>query len=416
MVRFVYSLALFLLLPFILLRLALRARRQSEYADHVGERFGSYPFAARRPVIWLHAVSVGETRAAQPLVAQLLERYPDHEIVLTHMTPTGRATSGELFGGRLQRCYLPYDYPFAVRRFLRHFRPRIGLILETELWPNLVAGCKAAGIPLLLVNARLSEKSARGYARLPRLTRETLQSLTVIAAQTEADAERLRSLGATEVATLGNMKFDLVPPQQQIEMGHALRRRIGERPVLLCASTRDGEEALILDALPGLLPAEVLLVIVPRHPQRFEEVKRLIADRGFPMQKRSENAPVAMESRILLGDSMGEMYAYYTACDVAFVGGSLLPLGGQNLIEACAVGKPVLIGPHTFNFTEATEQAIAAGAALRVGSAPEMLAQAARLLADAGLQKRMGEAGLAFAARHRGATDKTMGLIAGYLR
>ncbi len=238
----------------------------------------------------------------------------------------------------------------------------------------------------------------------------------MIAAQTEADAERLRSLGAKEVATLGNMKFDLVPPQQQIETGHALRRLIGERPVLLCASTRDGEEALILEALPGRLPDEVLLVIVPRHPQRFEEVARLIRDRGFPMQRRGANVPVAAEGRIFLGDSMGEMYAYYTACDVAFVGGSLLPLGGQNLIEACAVGKPVLVGPHTFNFTEATEQAITAGAALRVGSAPEMLAQVARLLADAGLQQRMGEAGLAFAARHRGATRRTMDLVAGYLK
>lgn len=418
MPRLVYTLALLLLLPFVLLRLAWRGRRQPAYLRHVGERFGLFRDAPQRPLIWLHAVSVGETRAAQALVERLLQRYPEHDILLTHMTPTGRATCHELFGARVRRAYLPYDYPFAVGRFLRHFRPRIGIILETELWPNLVAGCRRAGVPLLLVNARLSEKSARGYARFASLTREALTALTAIAAQTEADAERLGRLGAAGVRVLGNMKFDLLPPPAQIAAGQALRGLIGTRPVVLCASTRDGEEALLLETLRGRASGSAgsaLLLIVPRHPQRFADVAQLIAERGFTLQRRSQGGAVAAETRVLLGDSMGEMFAYYTACDVAFVGGSLLPLGGQNLIEACAVGKPVLVGPHTFNFAEATEQAIACGAALRVADAAALWLETQRLLDDAQMRQRMGLAGQDFAARHRGATDRTLELVARWL-
>jgi 3-deoxy-D-manno-octulosonic-acid transferase len=366
-------------------------------------------------VIWLHAVSVGETRAAQPLVQRLLARHPDHDLLLTHMTPTGRQTSSELFGERVLRAYLPYDYPFAVGRFLAHFRPRLGVVLETELWPNLVAGCRARGVPLLLANARMSGRSARGYARVAALTGPMLRGLSAIAAQTEADALRLRSLGATQVAVLGNLKFDLLPPPAQIEAGAALRRLFGPRPVLLCASTREGEETLILDALAGTSPGDALVVLVPRHPQRFDEVARLVADRGLRLQRRSAGEAVAADTRILLGDSMGELFAYYAACDVAFVGGSLLPLGGQNLIEACAVGAPVLLGPHTFNFAQAAEQAVACGAALRVGDAKQMVSQALALLADAPARARMSEAGRAFAAAHRGAADRTVELIEGIL-
>jgi 3-deoxy-D-manno-octulosonic-acid transferase len=415
MPRLAYRLAFGLLLPFILLRLLWRGRRQPDYLRHVGERFGFYRGTATRPLIWLHAVSVGETRAAQPLVQRLRERYPDHELLLTHMTPTGRATSAELFGDRVLRAYLPYDFPFAVARFLRHFRPRIGIVLETEVWPNLVAGCTRAGVPLLLVNARLSQKSARGYRRLGLLARDAFAGLAAVAAQTEADAERLRDVGARAPAVLGNLKFDLEPPPAQLEAGRALRALIGPRPVLLCASTRDGEEALILDALPGRDAGDTLLVLVPRHPQRFDEVARLVAARGLRLQRRSAGGAVAAEARVLLGDTMGEMSAYYAACDVAFVGGSLLPLGGQNLIEACAVGRPVLVGPHTFNFAQAAEQAVAAGAALRVADSAAMIDAALRLLADAPARERMGRAGLDFAARHRGATERTLALVAEHL-
>ena len=411
MARALYTLLVWTLLPLIPLRLAWRARRQPEYLEHVGERFGRYRIEARRPVIWLHAVSVGETRAAQPLVQRLLARHPDHDLLLTHMTPTGRQTGADLFGERVLRAYLPYDDPFAVGRFLRHFRPRAGVILETELWPNLAAGCRERGVPLVLVNARMSERSARGYARVAALTRPLLRGLAAIAAQTEADARRLRDLGAPEVAVLGNLKFDLLPPPAQVEAGAALRRLFGARPVLLCASTREGEEALILNALANAPAGDALVVLVPRHPQRFDEVARLIAAKGLRMQRRSTGEAVAAGTQILLGDSMGELFAYYAACDVAFVGGSLLPLGGQNLIEACAVGAPVLIGPHTFNFAEAADQAVACGAALRTADAQAMVAQALALLADPPARARMSEAGRAFAAAHRGAADRTVELI-----
>lgn len=411
MTRFLYNLALLALLPYVWLHLFLRSRKQPEYLEHLGERFGRYAAAPQQPLIWLHAVSVGETRAAAPIVAALKARYPGHRILLTHMTPTGRRASEELFGDGVLRAYLPYDYPLAVRRFLEHFRPVVGVIMETELWPNLVAACKAGGVPLLLANARLSEKSARRYARFPRLTRAALEGLAAIAAQTEQDAARLRALGAPQVDVLGNVKFDLLPPPEQLALGEALRQRMGPRPVLLAASTREGEEALLFEALAKRPLGEALLVVVPRHPQRFEEVAALAAKAGFAVQRRSENAPVAAQTQVLLGDSMGEMFAYYAACDIAFVGGSLLDYGSQNLIEPCAVGRPVLIGRSTYNFSLAAEQALECGAARQIGTAEELLGAAEALLRDQAARRRMGEAGRAFAARHRGATARTLALI-----
>ncbi len=416
MARFLYNLALLALLPYVWLHLFLRSRKQPEYLEHLGERFGRYPSPHPSPrggegVIWLHAVSVGETRAAAPIVAALKARYPDHRILLTHMTPTGRRTSEELFGDGVERAYLPYDYPCAVRRFLRHFRPNVGVVMETELWPNLVAVCRDMDIPLLLANARLSEKSARRYARFPRLTRAALEGLAALAAQTEQDAARLRALGAPQVEVLGNVKFDLLPPPEQLAQGETLRRGMGTRPVLLAASTREGEEALLFAALAKHPLGEALLVVVPRHPQRFGEVAALAARAGFAVQRRSENAPVAARTQVLIGDSMGELFAYYAACDVAFVGGSLLDYGSQNLIEACAVGRPVLIGPSTYNFSHAAEQALECGAARQIGTAAELLEEAGELFADEAARQRMGEAGRAFAARHRGATAQTVELI-----
>lgn len=416
MARFFYNLALLLLLPYVGLHLLLRSRRQPEYLRHVGERFGGYDFASGQPLIWLHAVSVGETRAAVPLVAALKERYPGHRILLTHMTPTGRQASGELFSDAVLRAYLPYDYPFAVRRFLRHFRPVVGVIMETELWPNLVAACKEQGVPLLLANARLSEKSARRYARFPNLTRGALQGLAAIAAQTEQDAARLHALGAPKVEVLGNVKFDTLPPPEQLALGETLRRNIGPRPVLLAASTREGEEALLFEALASHPLGDALLVVVPRHPQRFEEVAALAGRAGFVLQRRSENAVVDARTQVLLGDSMGEMFAYYAACDGAFIGGSLLDYGSQNLIEACAVGKPVLIGRSTYNFSLAAEQAVECGAARQIGTAGELLEAAEALLCDEAARRRMGEAGREFAARHRGATARTLEFISRAMR
>lgn len=416
MARLVYTLALVIALPWALLHLLWRSRRQPEYLRHWGERFGRYPARPDGPLIWIHAVSVGETRAAQPLVAALRERYRDHRILFTHMTPTGRQTSTGLFGDSVMRAYLPYDTPWAVRRFLDHYRPALGLIMETELWPNLVAACRRRGLPLLLVNARLSARSARRYARVPRLTHETLRSLAAIAAQGEDDAQRLRGLGADEVAVLGNMKFDVEPAPEQLALGRELRTRIGPRKVFLCASTREGEEALILDAWQRSGDPAVLLVIVPRHPQRFAQVAAMIAARGLPMQRRSDNAPVAPATQVWLGDSMGEMFAYYAASDAAFIGGSLLDYGSQNLIEPCAVGVPVLIGPSTHNFADAAAAALAHEAAIAIAGADQLVAEALALLGDATRCAAKRKAAGAFAAHHRGATAKTLALLEPHLR
>jgi 3-deoxy-D-manno-octulosonic-acid transferase len=362
--RLAYTCLLYLLLPFLPLRLLLRGRKQPAYLEHWRERFGYYPIRPDKPVIWLHTVSVGETRAAVPLVQQLLARYPNHQILLTHMTPTGRETSENLFGNTVLRCYLPYDYPFAVRRFLKRFRPAVGLLMETEIWPNLIHASKIAGVPVLLVNARLSKRSAVKYARFARLARESLHNLIRIAAQTEEDAKRFNALGECPTSVMGNLKFDVSPPPALTALGETLRESFGRnRQVFLAASTREGEEALLLDDLQKESIPGLLTVIVPRHPQRFDEVAELLTKHGIAFQRRSENRPVASTSAVVLGDSMGEMFAYYAAADIAFIGGSLLPYGGQNLIEACAVGTPVLIGPHTYNFTLAAEEAVKAGAA-----------------------------------------------------
>ena len=410
--RFLYTLLLYLLLPYVLLRLAWRARRQPGYLRHLPERFGRYAPGPEGPYVWVHAVSVGETRAAEPLIEALRGKYPQCRILLTHMTPTGRETGETLFGAAVERCYLPYDYPGAVARFLDRFRPRAGILMETEIWPNLVRACRARSIPLCLANARLSEKSYAGYRRFAGLARESLAGFAAIAAQSADDAQRFAALGAGGVRVTGSVKFDVTPPPAQLERGRALRRDLGAmRPVLLAASTREGEEAQLLDALDTAAIPGLLTVIVPRHPQRFEEVARLVEARSLPLQRRSDNAAVAPATRVVLGDSMGEMFAYYAACDVAFVGGSLLPLGGQNLIEACAVGKPVLIGPSTYNFAEAVELAVRAGAAVQVSDAAALVKEAGRLLRDPAAARRMGEAGLAFCAAHRGATKRVLELI-----
>jgi 3-deoxy-D-manno-octulosonic-acid transferase len=416
--RILYSLLWYLALPYVLLRLWWRSRRQPQYAQHIGERFGYYAASTgAAPLIWLHAVSVGETHAAVPLVRALREKYPDHRILLTHMTPTGRDAGAALFGDEVICRYLPYDYPGAVRRFLDQFDPRVGLLMETEIWPNLAHACKLRGVPLYLVNARLSEKSFSNYRRISALTAATLRELTAIAAQTEADARRFTMLGVPQVSVAGNLKFDVNPPAELIVEGARLRARIGARPTLLAASTRGGEEALLIESRLHTISdvSNLLLIIVPRHPQRFDEVAMLLEKHGVRYQRRSENmetrAPIRADTHVLLGDSMGEMFAYYAACDVAFIGGSLLPFGGQNLIEACAVGKPVLVGPHTYNFTDAAEGAIMAGAALRVTDAADLARNAIALLTQPALMQRMGAAAQAFSQTHRGAAQKLVEML-----
>ena len=410
MMRFAYALLWLLATPFVLARLWLRARRQRGYGLRIGERFGRYDPVPDAPRIWIHAVSVGETRAAAPLVDALAKSHPGHRILVTHMTPTGRDTGVELFGERVERAWLPYDQGFAVRRFLRHFRPELGIVLETELWPRLLQECDAQGVTVVLANARLSERSARRYARFPALARWALAHLAGIAAQTSADARRFELLGARAVTVTGNVKFDLAVPPQTAERGREFRALFGAtRRIWVAGSTREGEEALLLDALAAESPPpEALLVIVPRHPQRFDEVVELAAIRGLRVARRSNTGPVDALVRVVVGDSMGEMLAYYAAADVVLMGGSLLEYGSQNLIEPCALGKPVIVGPSTFNFEQAADGAIAAGAAVRVPDARAALAAAGAISRDDARREAMGEKSLEFVAAHRGALDRLM--------
>ena len=427
MPRLLYSALLYILLPFTAIKLLWRGLRQPAYLNHWSERYGFYSIPVSQPIIWLHCVSVGETRAAKPLVEALLDKYPSHQILLSHATPTGRETGEQLFPHdkypRITRCYLPYDTPDAVKRFLKHFQPELGLLMETELWFNLIASCKAQAIPLLLVNARLSERSARGYAKVGKLSAQGLENLSAIAAQTEQDATRLNILlgKASKIAVMGNLKFDVNPPAEEAERGSYLRGLLDfKRPVFLAASTRDGEEALILEAIASSGIANLLTVIVPRHPQRFDEVATLLSKYNIPFCRRSEFSMGTVAGDIpncsvILGDSMGEMFTYYAACDVAFIGGSLLPLGGQNLIEASVMGKPVLIGPHTFNFSDATEIAVQAGAAIRVNNPQELAEKLSALMNDAEARKVMNDAAIAFSKSASGATQRLMDLIEKYL-
>ena len=415
MARLLYTLLIHLATPLILLRLLWRARKQPEYLQHLGERWGIYRTPAPERLIWVHAVSVGETRAAQPLIEALQAAWPEHRILLTAMTPTGRATGREVYGDGVIQAYLPYDYPAAVDRFFGHFSPSFGVLMETEIWPNLLAGAQARRMPVILANARLSERSARGYGRLPALARPAFGALHAVAAQTAGDAERIAALGAARVSVCGNIKFDVSPAPEKIALGHAWREAIGQRRIWLAASTREGEEEHVLAAWRSVAVAGGLLVLVPRHPQRFDQVAELLAREGMAFVRRSTGLP-QHDTAVWLGDSMGEMVAYYTLAEVAFIGGSLMPLGGQNLIEAAACGCPVVVGPHTFNFQHATVDAIAVGAAARVEDAEGLATTINRLFGAHDELERMRLAAAYFAAAHRGATVRTVELIRASLR
>ncbi|MDN7561347.1 lipid IV(A) 3-deoxy-D-manno-octulosonic acid transferase [Burkholderia orbicola] len=432
MLRAIYRALWWLVAPAAVIRLYVRSRKERGYREHIGERFGHVAGRSRddrAPLIWVHAVSVGETRAAQPLIDALMRARPDARILLTHMTPSGRATGEQIFGDRVLRCYLPYDMPGAVRRFLRAWRPTLGLVMETEVWPTLIDECRRADVPLVLTNARMSARSFRRAAKFGAATRDVFGGFSRVLAQSPADAERLTSLGARNVTVLGNLKFDMTTPPELAARGHAWREAIGARPVWVAASTRENEEALVLQAFAEMRTPGALLVLVPRHPQRFAEVEALVVRSGLKCVRRSVWAadaaalaagrpaaePLADDVTVLLGDSMGELGAYYAAADIAFIGGSLLPLGGQNLIEACAVGVPVLIGPHVFNFTQATADAVAAGAAMQVEDPLDLAHVLDALFADKARRIAMGAAGAAFAARHRGATARTVDVLAALL-
>ncbi len=407
--RLAYSCLIVAAMPLILARLWWRGRREPFYRRRVGERFGYYrDTPSGRPLIWLHAVSVGEARACAELVRALGMAHPGFDLLLTCMTAAGRETLRALHGESVQVAWLPYDYPGAVRRFLEHFRPCLAVLVETEIWPNLVAACGERGVPVLLANARMSGESSLSYQRWPGLTQPAIAALAIVCAQSNEDAARLRALGARRIEVTGNVKFDSTPDETKRAAGRAWRERLG-RPVLLLASTREGEEKLLLDALPAW-DEKLLVLVVPRHPRRFDDVSALSQSR------RSLNPLPAANHRVHLGDTMGEMDFYYAAADVAVIGGSFAPLGGQNLIEACAAGVPVVLGPSMFNFAEATRLALEAGAAIQVGDAAGAIREALRLLSNEGERERIGSAGRKLSDANRGATQKHLLLCEELLR
>jgi 3-deoxy-D-manno-octulosonic-acid transferase len=418
--RFLYSWALRLLWPWVLLRLAWRGFRNRDYWRRIPERFGFVARLGGAPVIWIHAVSVGEARAGAPLARRLLEQYPGHRLLITTMTPTGSATVRGLFSERVEHCYVPYDYPSAVRRFLDRTAPRLAIVMETELWPNLFHACRARSIPLVVANVRLSERSAQRYARFATLVRQTLQQVSRFGVQCEADAARLVALGASpaSVTVTGSIKFEINLPASLIESAEVLRREWGaQRPVWLAASTHDGEDEAVLAAHAELRRqarfADALLVLVPRHPERFGAVTRLCRRQAFVTVLRSESRsrPLPAETAVLVGDTMGEMQLFYAAADAAFVGGSLVPTGGHNLLEAAAVGKPAVFGPHMFNFAEIAAMTLERGAGVQIQSAAELTPVIAALFDDPNRRDRLGEAGRRMVEENRGALARTCALL-----
>lgn len=414
--RAFYSLLFYLLIPLVVLRLLWRSYRAPAYLHRWKERFGFVPALAGRAVIWVHAVSVGEVQASLPLVRALLHHYPHHKVLLTTMTPTGSAQVQKSLGERVAHCYLPYDLPAAIARFLQRIQPRFGVILETELWPNLLHQCQRRGIPVILANARLSERSARGYSRLGAFSSEMLSNLAFIAAQGKADAERFIALGAPpeRVRVAGNLKFELKLPADLPAQGALLRRQWGEqRPLWIAASTHEGEEEQILTAFRQVQQSypTALLVLVPRHPERFERVYHLCQRQGFIIQRRSEQRACAPATEIFIGDSMGELPLFFAASDVAFLGGSLVPIGGHNPLEPAALKRPVILGPHMFNFSEISQRLLEAGAAAQIQTARELAPTVQHYLGKPQLRAKMGQAGQQVIAQNQGASSNILALI-----
>ncbi|MNZ27447.1 3-deoxy-D-manno-octulosonic acid transferase [compost metagenome] len=420
--RTLYTLLLHLALPLIALRLYLRGRKAPAYRQRIAERFAFQMPPLKPGGIWVHAVSVGESIAAAPLIRALRERHPELPITVTCMTPTGSERIRALFGDRVQHCYLPYDLPWAVARFLDRLQPKLAVIMETELWPNHIHQCALRGIPTVLANARLSAKSARGYARFAGLTRPMLAEMSWIAAQTEAEAERFRQLGARPecVSVTGSIKFDLtIDPELKVR-AQALRASWGadKRPVWIAASTHAGEDEIVLAAHRRLLAeqSDSLLILVPRHPERFEAVHVLCQREGFRTVLRSSGHLVAGDTQVLLGDTMGELLFLYALADVAFVGGSLVPNGGHNLLEPASLDLPVLSGQHLFNFLEIAAQLRCAGGLVEVDDAEGLYRQVRRLQEDTSLRQRIGSAGLGVLKGNQGALERLLGGVGQFLQ
>jgi 3-deoxy-D-manno-octulosonic-acid transferase len=414
----VWRIVVYLLLPYAIGNLIWRGLRYPAYWHRWPERFGFVASLRGRRVLWVHAVSVGEVRSAAPLVAGLVERYPEHRVVVTTMTPTGSQQVRELFGERVSHCYVPYDFPVAVRRFIDRVRPEAAVIAETEFWPNIFAECGRRRIPLLLVNGRVSQASLRGYLRVPNIARAMLSNADLLCAQTRVDAQRLRNLGDPErlIHVTGNLKFDVELPAQLIEEARVLRGHWGRERDR--RSTHAGEERKVLEALrlKRRYPA-LLLVLVPRHPERFHSVTRLCRKHGFAVALRSRTqGPLPAGTEVLVGDTMGELQRLYAAADVAFIGGSLVPHGGQNLLEACAVEVPVVFGPHMFHFEEISAMALDRGAARQVHDVQGLVDAVALYFDQPDLRRAAGSAAHTLVTDNRGALGRTLALVEEALR
>ncbi len=413
--RFLYTILLYLLTPILLLRLIVRGFRNPAYWQRWEERLGLASHVAKPVDIWLHAVSVGEVRASIPLLEAVMER--GFKVLVTNMTPTGSDEVKRQLGDRVQHCYVPYDIHGAVRRFLHMAQPRVAVIMETELWPNLLHQCRRRGVYVVLANVRISPRSFRGYQRVRGFVAQVLANVNVFAVQTELDAQRLRVLGAPgdRLHICGNMKFDIEQPASLVEVAQVLRRNWGQgRVVWVAGSVHEGEDEQVLQSYDELksLHSELLLVIVPRRPERFGTVARL-AERGgrVVVQRSQHKGPLSGEVDIYIGDTMGELSLFYLAAEIAFVGGSLIPHGGQNILEPCAAGTPVVFGPYMFNFREISVQALQCGAGKQVKDQQELTAVIDQLLRDPNLRFRMGEAGKKMVEDNKGAVAKTMALV-----
>jgi 3-deoxy-D-manno-octulosonic-acid transferase len=414
--RTLYTALFYLGLPLVAIRLWLRSRKAPAYAKRIGERF-SYGMPTLQPGgIWVHAVSVGESIAAAPMIRALLQRYPTLPITVTCMTPTGSERIHAMFANepRIQHCYLPYDLPCAAARFLDRVQPKLAVIMETELWPNHIHQCAKRGIPVALANGRLSERSAKGYGRFSKLTAPMLAEMSLFAVQTEAEARRFRDLGARPetVEVTGSIKFDLTIDPQLLQRAAELRGQwqAQERPVWIAASTHEGEDEVVLNAHRRLLAnhPDALLILVPRHPERFNSVFELCQREGFATVRRSTGVNVDAATSVLLGDTMGELLFLYALADSAFVGGSLVPNGGHNLLEPAALAKPVISGPHLFNFLDIAAQLRSAGALAEVDDAEGLATEVQRLFELPRDAQRMAEAGSGVMRRNQGALQRLL--------
>ena len=417
MIRFFYSLLVYFLLPFTVFKLIYRGFKQPDYLKHWDERYGFYSHStkkvwAKRKTLWIHAVSVGETKAAIPFIKLFLKKYPHHHLLITHGTPTGRATSIDIKDTRITRIYLPFDTVDATQRFLNTFKPELGFLLETELWFNLIHQAHQKSIPLYLVNARLSEKSFQLYKKISLLIKPSLQELKGVLAQTSSDAKRFESLGARSVEVMGNLKFDVTPPRDINKKSATLKKHLHlkNQSVLLIASSRQDEEEMILQSLLKLPIKNLITIFVPRHPQRFKEVELMLKKYRVSFIKRSDKKIKVNPYQFILGDSMGEMYSYYNLANIALMGGTILPYGGQNLIESMAMNVPVILGPHTYNFHDVSNEAIRLGAATRIQTLDQLEKVLPQMLRSSS-QSKMKKACHEMMRAHQGATLKILNKI-----